>query len=103
MDDDGATVSVKDLFGPLQTLTVLVLAFSLVTAANSQNKADEAASSEADAIDCLFESADYTSKALGAPSGQRHVLGPCRTAPGLARDGAPGGAGYAGGMVDVVP
>ncbi|WP_344288748.1 hypothetical protein [Streptomyces synnematoformans] len=60
--EDEATVSVKDLVSPLQTLTVLVLAFSLVTAANSQNKADEAARSEADAIDHLFEAADYTSK-----------------------------------------
>ncbi|MFG3256066.1 hypothetical protein [Streptomyces sp. NPDC048172] len=69
-DGDEPSVSVKDLVGPLQTLTVLVLAFSLVTAANSQNKADEAARSEAAAVDHLFETADHTSK-----EHRRHLQG----------------------------
>ncbi|MEV5599504.1 hypothetical protein [Streptomyces sp. NPDC052496] len=56
-DDEG--LSVKDLLGPVQTLTVLILAFVLATAAGSYNRAEEAVHSEANAADHLAETAEY--------------------------------------------
>lgn len=53
-------MSVKDLIGPMQTLTILVLAFTLVTASTSHGKADEAARTEAGAVDYMFEVADFS-------------------------------------------
>ncbi|GAA2286688.1 hypothetical protein GCM10010145_66850 [Streptomyces ruber] len=56
---DDAGLSVKDLVGPVQTLTVLILAFVLATAASSYGKAEEAVRSEANAVDKLAEVTDY--------------------------------------------
>ncbi|MEU4203788.1 hypothetical protein [Streptomyces sp. NPDC045470] len=64
-DDEG--LSVKDLLSPVQTLTVLILAFVLATAAGSYNRAEEAAHNEANAADHLAETADYLHDAT-----QRH-------------------------------
>ncbi|MEV0254555.1 hypothetical protein AB0H82_09835 [Streptomyces sp. NPDC050732] len=64
-EDDDAGMCVKDLVGPLLTLTVLLLAFVLVTANGSYGKAEVAARGEARAVDQLVESAEY------APEAQR--------------------------------
>lgn len=58
-------MAVKDLVGPLLTLTVLLLAFVLVTASGSYGKAEVAARGEARALDQLVETAEY------APAAQR--------------------------------
>ncbi|MFI0240386.1 hypothetical protein [Streptomyces sp. NPDC016845] len=62
-DDEG--MAVKDLVGPMLTLTVLLLAFVLVTASGSYGKAEVASRGEARAVDQLVESAEY------APAEQR--------------------------------
>ncbi|WP_405496137.1 hypothetical protein [Streptomyces sp. NBC_00096] len=64
-EDDDTGMAVKDLVGPLLTLTVLLLAFVLVTANGSYGKAEVAARGEARAVDQLVESAEY------APAAQR--------------------------------
>ncbi|OPC77708.1 hypothetical protein B4N89_36030 [Embleya scabrispora] len=64
-EDDGTGMAVKDLVGPLLTLTVLLLAFVLVTANGSYGKAEVATRGEARALDQLVETADY------APPAQR--------------------------------
>ncbi|MFJ6799049.1 hypothetical protein [Streptomyces sp. NPDC091268] len=64
-EDDDSGVAVKDLVGPLLTLTVLLLAFVLVTANGSYGKAEVASRGEARAVDQLVESAEY------APEAQR--------------------------------
>lgn len=53
-------MAVKDLVGPLLTLTVLLLAFVLVTASGSYGKAEVASRGEARALDQLTEIAEYT-------------------------------------------
>ncbi|WP_206507826.1 bestrophin-like domain [Streptomyces chrestomyceticus] len=58
-DADDKGMSVQDLIGPVQTLTVLILAFILATAATSYHKAQEAVHSEANAVDHLVEVADF--------------------------------------------
>ncbi|WP_406839487.1 hypothetical protein ACICHK_31195 [Streptomyces sp. AHU1] len=65
-DDEG--MAVKDLVGPLLTLTVLLLAFVLVTAGGSYGKAEISSRGEARALDQLVESAEY------APALQRAQL-----------------------------
>lgn len=62
------SLTVRDFVLPLQTLTVFVLAFVLVTASTSNGKADEAARNEAGVVDHMFEVADY------APAVQRQRL-----------------------------
>ncbi|MEV1025059.1 hypothetical protein [Streptomyces sp. NPDC050264] len=64
-EDDDTGMAVKDLVGPLLTLTVLLLAFVLVTANGSYGKAEVASRGEARALDQLVESAEY------APETQR--------------------------------
>ncbi|WP_327257241.1 bestrophin-like domain [Streptomyces sp. NBC_01244] len=64
-EDDDTGMAVKDLVGPLLTLTVLLLAFVLVTANGSYGKAETASRGEARALDQLVESAEY------APAAQR--------------------------------
>ncbi|MFI5531795.1 hypothetical protein ACIA8O_25010 [Kitasatospora sp. NPDC051853] len=64
-EDDGTGMAVKDLVGPLLTLTVLLLAFVLVTANGSYGKAEVASRGEARALDQLVETAEY------APAAQR--------------------------------
>ncbi|MDX2544088.1 hypothetical protein ACOT81_20945 [Streptomyces sp. WI04-05B] len=64
-EDDDAGMAVKDLVGPLLTLTVLLLAFVLVTANGSYGKAEVASRGEARAVDQLVEAAEY------APEAQR--------------------------------
>ncbi|MFG2651402.1 hypothetical protein [Streptomyces sp. NPDC048436] len=64
-EDDDTGMAVKDLVGPLLTLTVLLLAFVLVTANGSYGKAEVASRGEARALDQLVESAEY------APAPQR--------------------------------
>ncbi|MGA5193449.1 hypothetical protein [Streptomyces exfoliatus] len=64
-DDDDTGMGVKDMVGPLLTLTVLLLAFVLVTANGSYGKAEVASRGEARAVDQLVESAEY------APAAQR--------------------------------
>jgi uncharacterized protein YbaA (DUF1428 family) len=59
------SLTVRDFVLPLQTLTVFVLAFVLVTASTSNGKADEAARKEAAVVDHMFEVADF------APTAQR--------------------------------
>ncbi|MFK4070350.1 hypothetical protein [Streptomyces sp. NPDC029674] len=59
MSDDDAGMAVKDLVGPLLTLTVLLLAFVLVTASGSYSKAEIASRGEARALDQLTEVAEY--------------------------------------------
>ncbi|MEV5355853.1 hypothetical protein [Streptomyces sp. NPDC052693] len=66
--DETPSLTVRDFVLPLQTLTVFVLAFVLVTASNSNGKADEAVREEAGITDHLFEVADY------APAAQRQRL-----------------------------
>ncbi|WP_369215710.1 hypothetical protein [Streptomyces flavofungini] len=63
--DDDEGMAVKDLVGPLLTLTVLLLAFVLVTASASYGKAEVASRGEARALDQLVETAEY------APGEQR--------------------------------
>ncbi|MGW9070921.1 bestrophin-like domain [Streptomyces yangpuensis] len=62
-DDEG--MAVKDLVGPLLTMTVLLLSFVLVTANGSYGKAEVAARGEARALDQLVETAEY------APAAER--------------------------------
>ncbi|MFE1288375.1 hypothetical protein [Streptomyces sp. NPDC058751] len=57
--DDDEGMAVKDLVGPLLTLTVLLLAFVLVTASSSYGKAEIASRAEARAVDQLVEAAEY--------------------------------------------
>ena len=64
-EDDDTGMAVKDLVGPLLTLTVLLLAFVLVTANGSYGKAEVASRGEARAVDQLVEAAEY------APEGPR--------------------------------
>ncbi|MFG3283185.1 hypothetical protein [Streptomyces sp. NPDC048111] len=64
-EDDDTGMAVKDLVGPLLTLTVLLLAFVLVTANGSYGKAEVASRGEARALDQLVETAEY------APDPQR--------------------------------
>ncbi|MFJ8825496.1 hypothetical protein ACIREE_27455 [Streptomyces sp. NPDC102467] len=64
-EDDDTGMAVKDLVGPLLTLTVLLLAFVLVTANGSYGKAEVASRGEARALDQLVETAEY------APAKQR--------------------------------
>ncbi|MFI8927174.1 hypothetical protein ACIG3E_05725 [Streptomyces sp. NPDC053474] len=64
-EDDDKGMAVKDLVGPLLTLTVLLLAFVLVTASGSYGKAENASRGEARALDQLTEAAEY------APDAQR--------------------------------
>ncbi|MEU8891572.1 hypothetical protein [Streptomyces sp. NPDC048442] len=64
-EDDDTGMAVKDLVGPLLTLTVLLLAFVLVTANGSYGKAEVASRGEARALDQMVESAEY------APAMQR--------------------------------
>ncbi|MEV2253912.1 hypothetical protein AB0I94_25600 [Streptomyces sp. NPDC050147] len=61
-------LTIRDFVLPLQTLTVFVLAFVLVTASGSNGKADEAVRKEAGMADHMFEVADY------APAAQRQRL-----------------------------
>ncbi|GHB07201.1 hypothetical protein ACIQRS_25635 [Streptomyces termitum] len=62
-DDEG--MAVKDLVGPLLTMTVLLLSFVLVTANGSYGKAEVASRGEARALDQLVETAEY------APAAER--------------------------------
>ncbi|CAM5652989.1 bestrophin-like domain [Streptomyces avidinii] len=64
-EDDDTGMAVKDLVGPLLTLTVLLLAFVLVTANGSYGKAEVSSRGEARALDQLVETAEY------APAAQR--------------------------------
>ncbi|MEU7012253.1 hypothetical protein [Streptomyces sp. NPDC046385] len=57
--DDDEGMAVKDLVGPLLTLTVLLLAFVLVTANGSYGKAEVSSRGEARALDQLVETAEY--------------------------------------------
>ncbi|WP_158891638.1 hypothetical protein [Amycolatopsis anabasis] len=66
--EDTEAITIKDLTSPLETLAVLVLAFVLVTAAESYNAAEDAARVEAHALDHFFEVADY------APAAQRERI-----------------------------
>ncbi|MFJ3505469.1 hypothetical protein [Streptomyces sp. NPDC090135] len=67
-EDDDTGMAVKDLVGPLLTLTVLLLAFVLVTANGSYGKAEVASRSEAKAVDQLVEAAEY------APAAQKAAI-----------------------------
>ncbi|MEU4796723.1 hypothetical protein [Streptomyces sp. NPDC023327] len=62
------SLTVRDFVLPLQSLTIFVLAFVLVTASTSNGKADEAARKEAGVVDHMFEVADF------APAPQRQRL-----------------------------
>ncbi|WP_282792790.1 DUF4239 domain-containing protein [Streptomyces sp. CC224B] len=66
--DETPALTVRDFVLPLQTLTVFVLAFVLVTASASNGKADQAARDEAGVVDHLYEVAEY------APAPQRQRL-----------------------------
>ncbi|MER7948847.1 hypothetical protein ABTY59_15795 [Streptomyces sp. NPDC096079] len=57
--DDDEGMAVKDLVGPLLTMTVLLLSFVLVTANGSYGKAEVASRGEARALDQLVETAEY--------------------------------------------
>ncbi|MGW0468238.1 bestrophin-like domain [Streptomyces sp. NPDC003027] len=61
-------LTVRDFVLPLQSLTIFVLAFVLVTASASNGKADDAARKEAGVVDHMFEVADF------APDPQRQRL-----------------------------
>ncbi|MFF8809976.1 bestrophin-like domain [Streptomyces omiyaensis] len=61
--DDDEGMAVKDLVGPLLTMTVLLLSFVLVTANGSYGKAEVASRGEARALDQLVESAEYAPEA----------------------------------------
>ncbi|GAA4933917.1 hypothetical protein ACFPM3_04855 [Streptomyces coeruleoprunus] len=63
--EETPSLTVRDFVLPLQTLTVFVLAFVLVTASTSQGKADDAVRREAGAVDHMFEVAEF------APAAQR--------------------------------
>ncbi|MFF9483758.1 hypothetical protein [Streptomyces sp. NPDC014676] len=65
-EDEDTGMAVKDLVGPLLTLTVLLLAFVLVTASGSYGKAEVAARGEARAVDQLVEIAEYAPQAQQA-------------------------------------
>ncbi|MDI3418029.1 bestrophin-like domain [Streptomyces luteolus] len=65
VSDGDEGMAVKDLIGPLLTLTVLLLAFVLVTASGSYGKAEVAARGEARALDKIVELAEY------APAGPK--------------------------------
>ncbi|MGW5731520.1 MULTISPECIES: bestrophin-like domain [Streptomyces] len=65
-EDDDSGMAVKDLVGPLLTLTVLLLAFVLVTANGSYGKAEVASRGEARALDQLVETAEYAPEAARA-------------------------------------
>ncbi|MFG2499048.1 hypothetical protein ACGFSB_12665 [Streptomyces sp. NPDC048441] len=65
-EDDDTGMAVKDLVGPLLTLTVLLLAFVLVTANGSYGKAEVASRGEARALDQLVETAEYGPEAQRA-------------------------------------
>ncbi|MFF5638747.1 hypothetical protein [Streptomyces sp. NPDC012825] len=67
-EDDDTGMAVKDLVGPLLTLTVLLLAFVLVTANGSYGKAEVASRGEAKAVDQLVEAAEY------APAAQKAAI-----------------------------
>ncbi|MGW4893199.1 bestrophin-like domain [Kitasatospora sp. NPDC004240] len=67
-EDDDTGMAVKDLVGPLLTLTVLLLAFVLASANGSYSKAEVASRGEARALDQLVEIAEY------APEAQRARL-----------------------------
>ncbi|MGW6707360.1 bestrophin-like domain [Streptomyces sp. NPDC054956] len=56
---DAEGMGVRDLVGPLLTLTILILAFMLVTASSSNGRADDAARAEAHSLDHLAEVADF--------------------------------------------
>ncbi|MFI7006323.1 hypothetical protein [Streptomyces sp. NPDC050145] len=58
-EDDGTGMAVKDLVGPLLTMTVLLLSFVLVTANGSYGKAEVASRGEARALDQIVETAEY--------------------------------------------
>lgn len=64
-EDDDTGMAVKDLVGPLLTMTVLLLSFVLVTANGSYGKAEVASRGEARALDQLVETVEY------APAAQR--------------------------------
>lgn len=66
--EETPALTIRDFVLPLQTLTVFVLAFVLVTASASNGKADEAVRKEAGVVDHMFEVADY------APTAQRQRL-----------------------------
>ncbi|MCX5384620.1 DUF4239 domain-containing protein [Streptomyces sp. NBC_00083] len=61
--DDTEGMAVKDLVGPLLTMTILLLSFVLVTANGSYGRAENASRGEARALDQLVETADYAPKA----------------------------------------
>ncbi|WP_426403581.1 hypothetical protein ACN9M0_12170 [Streptomyces sp. R-07] len=85
-DDTG--MAVKDLVGPLLTLTVLLLAFVLVTANGSYGKAEVASRGEARALDQLVETAEYAPRGpAGADPGRRRLLRPRRPHPSACRAG----------------
>ncbi|WP_338674184.1 hypothetical protein V1460_14790 [Streptomyces sp. SCSIO 30461] len=56
----GEEASVTDLISPLQTLSVLLVAFVIVVAAESYGTASQAAWDEAHRVDQLYEEADYS-------------------------------------------
>jgi len=58
-EDDDKGMSVRDLVGPLQTLTILLLAFTLVSASASYGRAETSARGEAHALDHLAELSEY--------------------------------------------
>ncbi|MFF2776925.1 hypothetical protein ACFVU3_18690 [Streptomyces sp. NPDC058052] len=62
-EDDGTGMAVKDLVGPLLTMTVLLLSFVLVTANGSYGKAEVASRGEARALDQIVETAEYAPEA----------------------------------------
>ncbi|XIE78587.1 hypothetical protein AB6O49_11560 [Streptomyces sp. SBR177] len=62
-DDDDTGMGVKDLVGPLLTMTVLLLSFVLVTANGSFGKAEVASRGEAKALDQIVETAEYAPRA----------------------------------------
>ncbi|MER5443364.1 hypothetical protein [Streptomyces sp. NPDC002790] len=58
-EDDDSGMAVKDLVAPLLTLTVLLLAFVLVTANGSYGKAEVSSRGESRALDQIVETAEY--------------------------------------------
>lgn len=65
--EDTEGMAVKDLVGPLLTMTVLLLSFVLVTANGSYGKAEVASRGEARALDQLVETAEYAPPAQRTP------------------------------------
>ncbi|MFD3851783.1 hypothetical protein ACFWVB_38830 [Streptomyces microflavus] len=57
--EDPPAMAIKELISPLLSLTVLLLAFVLVSAAGSYGKAEEASRAEARALDQISEAAEY--------------------------------------------